>query len=1479
VSANGKPPPSSASAADARVTILIVNYNARGLLHECLTSLRQHAPGYPVLVVDNASTDGSAAMIEREFPQVRLLRNERNAGFGAANNRALAGVTTELTMLLNSDARLDDDAVGALITTLDAQPDAAVVGCRLISAAGLPQRSARRFPSPRRSLRNALALPDPMPNALASVDYVDGAAMLARTEALREVGGFDERFFLYVEDADLCCRLKAGGWRILYDPHAHVRHLGGGSTERGSRADDRRHWEGIALYAAKHFGRAQYVAFVVARALEISRQCVTGGARGILGDASARRRCRTAWRFLCWHRGLLRRPVVAIDPHGTPARLPVGYLDEPGADAKLDGPEVTVSGWVLMRGGLEAVEVRRDGDAWTPAVLGCARPDLTVRFPALAAAAHAGFSARLTRAAEQKNSPFTVEVRCRGRSGQVFALPARRVAPRSTAAPLANLGWTEPPALSRWGGAVARARFLWDLLRTRRLPRSWRDVRSSYNKWRFHLRSRGRFLDGLIEHERRAANPYARWREVNDYRPEYRPLLEQEIRALTRRPVISIVMPVYRPDRSLLERAVASVREQVYPQWELCLVDDGNADADLSAWLTAAAEDPRLRVATHTSNRHISAATNTGAALATGEFLLFLDQDDELAPDALFHLATRLVEQPDLDVVYSDEDKIDARGQRAAPHFKPDWDPELLLVYMYFGHFFSVRRELFHQAGGMREGLEGAQDFDLALRLTEHTDRIGHIPLVLYHWRAVSGSTAAGVAAKPYSVTAGERALNEALVRRDVPARAEWPDFGRQAGRVVYRLRFDDTDDDAISIIIPTRNQRALLERCVRSIEKKTTYRNYRIVIVDDESDDPAAQEYLATLAERKHRVIRCEGPRRGFNFSRLINRAVEAVDTPYVLFLNNDTEIVSPDWLQTMLGFAKIPGVGVVGARLLFPDGRVQHAGVLLFRDGPTHAFLGLPQKSPGYMCYPLVARDYAAVTGACMLTPRALFLAHGGFDEAELRVNFQDIDYCLRVRRTGLRSVYAGTAELLHHEHASRQRDVDPHEAAEMRRRWGDLLSQDPHSNPNLSRTSPCMEVGRERTRPVRLLAPPRVALFAHDLASHEAGLSFLTLARALRRQDWPITLFAAADGGLRPQFEALGVEVRSDLPPAPGPMPLAKYRDRFSMLHNLLCAGDFDIVAPNGLDGFGIVDAARALGLPAIWYMHEDSDWREFFARFEGAVMRRGLDAFASAEAVVFVAGSRRALLQELDREGRFHVIHNGPDLDAIASYQRSTDRSQLRARLGIPDDAWLVGAFGALSPRPGQIEVVAAANRVLAAHPQLPLHVAIVAPDPAGSADEYSQQLAGTIDAGGHPERFHLLAQTDTFSRFHVCDAFVCAAHDDGLPHTTLAAMGFGLPIVTTPGYAVREALRDQVSALFVAPGNANALAAALFRLWQEPGLARTLGHKAYDTAVWRYDIRSIEREQYGLFDRLLPRVLRRRLAHAAVEKVTVAAAPA
>ena len=505
-------------------------------------------------------------------------------------------------------------------------------------------------------------------------------------------------------------------------------------------------------------------------------------------------------------------------------------------------------------------------------------------------------------------------------------------------------------------------------------------------------------------------------------------------------PKISVVMPVYDPPLEFLRKGIASVLNQVYHNWEFCIADDCSTDPTIRETLTEIAKtDPRIKLTFRSENGNISAATNTAAELATGDFILFLDNDDELTPDALGEVALYLSQNPEIDFLYSDDDKINTEGKRFDPQFKPEYSPELLLSYMYMGHLCVVRKEIFDKVGGLRIGFEGSQDYDFALRATEISRQVGHLPLVLYHWRTSPGSTAISGGEKPQSFLAGQTAVQESLVRRGVAGNIYQPDWALREKLGIFQPIFPD-QGDSVTIIIPTKNQVKLLKACIESL-KKTTYENYQIFVIDNESDESETLEYLASLKKSQNiSVISIPNTGGKFNFAAINNRAVEKVDSEYILFLNNDTEIISPHWLSQMMGYAKIPGVGAVGAKLIYPDKRIQHAGVIhgLHHGLAGHAFKLLHSENRGYLSQASVSRNYAAVTAACMLTPRKLFLELGGFDEENFAVAYNDADYGYRLLESGYRSVYCPDAELIHKEGTSRGYSDNPQEEANYRRKY---------------------------------------------------------------------------------------------------------------------------------------------------------------------------------------------------------------------------------------------------------------------------------------------------------------------------------------------------------------------------------------------------------------------------------------------------------
>ncbi|MGM0331803.1 glycosyltransferase family 2 protein [Enterococcus sp. AZ050] len=538
--------------------------------------------------------------------------------------------------------------------------------------------------------------------------------------------------------------------------------------------------------------------------------------------------------------------------------------------------------------------------------------------------------------------------------------------------------------------------------------------------------------------------------------------MTQEIATFHYQPKISIAMPVYNVEEKWLRLCIDSILNQVYTNWELCMADDASTDPNVKKILTEYQQlDERIRVVFRKQNGHISEATNSALAIATGEFVALLDNDDELAINAFYEVVKVLNENPELDLIYSDEDKIDMDGNRSDPAFKPDWSPDLLLGTNYISHLGVYRRSILEEIGGFRKGYEGSQDYDLVLRFTEKTtkERITHIPKVLYYWRMLPTSTAVDQGSKGYAFEAGLRAVQDALVRRGINGHAT-----HGAANGLYDVYYDIESEKLVSIIIPTKNGYKDVQRCVSSIIEKTTYQNYEIIMADNGSTDPKMHELYAEFEQQLPGRFFVESIDIPFNFSTINNCAAKKAHGEYLLFLNNDTEVITENWLTLMVSFAQQERIGCVGAKLLYPNNTVQHAGVILGLGGVAgHGHYGYPHGDLGYFGRLAINVNYSAVTAACLLMKKADFDAVGGFEEA-FTVAFNDVDLCLKVQALGRDNVWLHEAELYHFESQTRGYDDKgkkkkrfEQEKVMMEEKWGPSIENDPFYNPNLTRDIP--------------------------------------------------------------------------------------------------------------------------------------------------------------------------------------------------------------------------------------------------------------------------------------------------------------------------------------------------------------------------------------------------------------------------------------
>lgn len=603
---------------------------------------------------------------------------------------------------------------------------------------------------------------------------------------------------------------------------------------------------------------------------------------------------------------------------------------------------------------------------------------------------------------------------------------------------------------------ISKFELIRDIIRSRNIH-TFKDMMTIVKNGHRILKSQG--LSGLFERFKvKSEGNYGDWISLYDTLDDQSvELIKKSIVEFQYMPLISIVMPVYNTPEITLRESLDSVLAQIYTNWELCIVDDYSNEPHVNLILEKYCnKSPKIHVRYRAVNGHISRASNDALKMAHGEFIALMDHDDLIASDALFHIVQALNKNPELDLLYSDEDKVNGSGKRYDPYFKPDWNPHLFLGQNYLNHLTAARKSLVVDVGGFREGLEGSQDWDLYMRLIEKIDpkRIFHIPHVLYHWRASKGSTALRTEEKSYILDAQKRVLmdhferiGKNVVLQKLESGYWYPSFPCPATLPL------------VSIIVPTKDKVDLLERCIQSIQTKTSYPNYEILVVDNLSEADRSIKYLQNL--RKNNNVRVIEYTKPFNFSAINNFAVPQTNGTIMVLLNNDTEVITSNWLEQLVSYASLPDIGAVGTMLYYPDDTIQHAGVILGIGGVAgHAYLGEPRGSNGQFGRLKLVQNLSAVTAACLAIEKRKFIEVGGFEQKELKIAFNDVDFCVKLLQKGYRNLWTPNVELYHYESASRGYEDTPEkkkrfesEVLYMLKKWKVVLNFDPAYNPNLS------------------------------------------------------------------------------------------------------------------------------------------------------------------------------------------------------------------------------------------------------------------------------------------------------------------------------------------------------------------------------------------------------------------------------------------
>jgi len=986
---------------------------------------------------------------------------------------------------------------------------------------------------------------------------------------------------------------------------------------------------------------------------------------------------------------------------------------------------------------------------------------------------------------------------------------------------------------------------------------SWPEAKAEIARLKQHLSaSLGRGEPDQIPAaivRRRDQDPYARWCWHNRMTPRLRAVLQQDAAAVVQAggPLISVVVPAYNTPEKYLRELLDCLREQIYPKWELCIADDASPQPHVRRLLEEAAKaDARIKPVFRPQNGHISRATNSALDVATGEFVALLDHDDLLPADALLHVAAAIVRQPTAGYLYTDEDKIDDNGRHFDPQFKGGWSPEMAITHNYTHHLTVIRRSIVEQAGRLRPEFNGAQDIDLFLRCWELMDAkdVVHVPFIGYHWRAHAESTATRGDQKGYLFEAARKGIAEAVARRHLRAEPMLPEFAKSYALCLHQLKWspDLLRENPVTIVIPTKNRADLLRPCLDALARTTPKESVKVVVVDDGSTDAEALALLASLparADLRVEVVRSPASPDGFNYSRLVNLGSARADTPLVLHLNNDVEALNPGWLEDMVGWATLPGVGVVGAKLLYPDGTINHAGISLsHEDGLPHVlFEREPAEDLGYLFLPQAARDVAAVTGACLLTRTDLYCRLGGFDEAKLQVAYNDVDYCLRAGLAGFRSVVTPQAVLRHVGSASRGNAYAEREHLEYIARHG--ARRDPYLSEALSFPPRNLPLNPYHQRYAQTARPFRALVVTHNLKFEGAPIFIFELARFLAEQPGvSVCIVSPEDGPLRARFAAAGLPVEiwdaGALLTAKTPAAFAAALTPFATAHP--CA-DTDVIVTNTMLSFWAVHLANHLGKPSALYIHESNTVKRFFAPLLPAAMHGVVEeAFRLATRVVFTARSTHDIHEELNANDNFRTLASWVDFARIEQFAAAHDRAALRRKHGLDPDAIVVVNIGSVCERKGQHIYIRGIDLLRKDMPALPpgnkIQWAMV-----GARDGlYMESLTEDIQLMGLQEVKIFPETPDIYDFYRLADILVCTSFEESFPRVILEAMVFGPRIVSTDVNGIAEMLTNTDEAHLVPAGDPFKLAAALKRAIAEhlaedekmPGMARARAARSY-----------------------------------------------
>lgn len=1135
-------------------------------------------------------------------------------------------------------------------------------------------------------------------------------------------------------------------------------------------------------------------------------------------------------------------------PEVVPSGDLLGCLDAPIINEVNVNGMLAVVGWLGSKNSrIQSLLLSRDDLPEEPVAHGLPRPDVAQVFPDLPNAALTGFRWNILLGPEFSGN-ITIKIDAILDNGERICCFTRRVKViRATPPKKKRLN----PYLFIYGAALkAIAAFKHGRLSAS--PVQWvRKLRRYYQQQispNFAIESLN------ITHPWQLQDPYQRWRDRNRLTPKLLARMAEDADKIKHTgPKISVVVPIYNTDEAFLKEMIQSVTCQIYPNWELCLADDASPKPHVKEILQQAEKsDARIKVVFRPQNGHIVEATNSALDLATGEYIGLLDHDDLLSPDALLHVAECISKNPDVDWIYTDEDKIDGTGRHYDPQMKGDWSPEMAITHNFIQHFTVIRKTLVDKVGRLRKGFEGAQDLDLYLRVSEHTtpEQVKHIAKICYHWRCHAESTASHGTQKRYIFDSAYRGIKDAIERRGLKAKPFLPAIAEKNGWCLYQLEWDNSllAENPVTIVIPTRDRVDLLEKCVASLERTVDKRYVKLIIVDDGSQEEKTRQYFEKL--ERDRVLECQVVPSGrtnepFNYARLMNIGAKYVNTPYMLHLNNDIEAIAPGWLEDMIGWLSVDGVGVVGAKLYYPDRTIQHAGVVIgpYHGLADHVFDRLGKEESGYISLPHAARNVSAVTGACLLTPTDLYRQLGGFDEEKFAVQYNDVDYCLRVIESGKRVAFTPQATLIHVTSASRGKEYNYQEHLNFLHRYPDF--RDPYFNENLNIDDLWMGVNPYHYCHADRVGKLKILVVTHNLNLEGAPLIVYNYARYFATMGgYQVQVISPEDGVLRQFYEELNIPVKIVSKQLPLPEELLdEYRSRLNKLGNTLDLPSFDLVVCNTLTTCWGVELARLFGLPSIWNIHEsiniEKSLKVCFGEADEYLMRQLLnECFANASKIVFQAQATYNIFQGVNSKDNFRNLPGAVPIEKIDRFRQSHSKAELRDKYGIDRNDVVLIMVGTICERKGQhifVEAIAELQNQYRDR-NYNLYCAIVG----GSVPSYLNFVKHQIKKLDLPN-VHIFGETkDIYDFFVMSDLFVFSSFEESFPRVILEAMAFELKIVTTNVNGIPEMVGDEHEAYLVEPGNPKALANAIQQCLENPEKSARMASNSYAKVCRMFD---------------------------------------